>query len=304
MTDIIYMDIDGTLRDERHGIPESARKAVSQCMEKGIYIVICTGRNRGSIQEDVKSLNADGMISGGGCDIRFRGKVLSQSCFPAGLMKEMLEEIRAGELAVCAETDEEIYMDGKAARFYREDFEKKSSGVSDPDRMRAENKIRYEDNFSRIGPDIGRIHKICIIGRRDPAGQLEKRFAGNIETVQKKEWNGRYYIEILPRGCGKGDAVRLMNRYLRIEKRNSMSFGDGDNDADMLRATGIAVAVRGCSRRLLRYADSVCGPPGEDGIYRELVRRGIIDGEERGAPKIHEGQELKNSESGRKERRA
>ena len=64
VTDIIYLDIDGTLRDERRGIPESAKRAVQKCMDNGIFIVICTGRNPGSIQEDVKLLRTDGVISG------------------------------------------------------------------------------------------------------------------------------------------------------------------------------------------------------------------------------------------------
>ena len=49
MTKIIYLDIDGTLRDERLGIPESAETALRICREQGILIVICTGRNQISI---------------------------------------------------------------------------------------------------------------------------------------------------------------------------------------------------------------------------------------------------------------
>lgn len=281
MTDIIYMDIDGTLRDEKYGIPESARKAVEKCMEKGIFIVICTGRNRGSIQEDVKNLNADGIISGGGCDIRFRGRVLRQEYFKVRLLGEFLEVIRKKRLGAVLEAEREIYMNEKAALFYREDFRKKAAGAPDPEKMRQENKIRYEDNFLQLWRDSGRIHKICLIGNADHISHVEKKFSKDIEIVQKKEWNRQCYIEILPRGCGKGAAVKFMNRYLKIAKEDSMSFGDGDNDVEMLRAAGTGIAVRGCSGNLLKYADSLCSPPMEDGIYRELVRRKIIEVEER-----------------------
>lgn len=303
MPDIIYFDIDGTLRDEKHRIPESTRWAVEKCMEKGIYIVICTGRNRGSIQEDIKRLNTDGIISGGGCDIRFRGKILRQEHFSSRLLREFLQVIRTQKLAVSVEAEKEIYMNEKAALFYKKDFERKTSGASNPEKMKAENKIRYEDNFSQLGRDMGGIHKICIIGQPAPVGQVERQFSEDIEIVQKKEWNGQCYIEILPRGCGKGVAVEFLNQYLRIERKNSISFGDGDNDAEMLRASGIGIAVRGCSGQLLRYADSLCDPPMEDGIYTELVRRKIIDGEEKGAPYQKGVQGLKNCKNYRMERR-
>lgn len=58
-----------------------------------------------------------------------------------------------------------------------------------------------------------------------------------------------------------------------------MSFGDGDNDVDMLKASGTGIAVRGGSRKLTECADAVCESPMDDGIYRELKRRGILSGE-------------------------
>ena len=60
-----------------------------------------------------------------------------------------------------------------------------------------------------------------------------------------------------------------------------MSFGDGDNDIEMLKAAGTGIAVANGSRKLLECADAVCEPPMEDGIYKELVRRGIIEPDEK-----------------------
>lgn len=59
MTEIIYLDIDGTLRDEREGIPESVVWALNECRKNKIQIVICTGRNQTSIQDDVMKLPWD-----------------------------------------------------------------------------------------------------------------------------------------------------------------------------------------------------------------------------------------------------
>ena len=277
MTDIIYIDIDGTLRDEQNGIPESARTAVRKCREKRILVVICTGRNQGSIQEDVRQLETDGVISGGGCDIRFKGEILKQEYFPVRILGEVLEVIRKKRFGASLEAEEDIYMNGKASLFYKEDFEKKAAEVCNAEKMRSDNKIRYENNFSQLWKSSRKIHKICLIGSREQINEVQKQFAEETETAQKKEWNGQYYIELLPAGCGKGDAVRFLNRYLDIRKENSMSFGDGENDAEMLKASGTGIAVKGCSEELLKYADSVCGTPAEDGIYRELVRRNIIE---------------------------
>ena len=82
--------------------------------------------------------------------------------------------------------------------------------------------------------------------------------------------------EFLPRDCGKGSALRMVNRYLGIPRAGSLCFGDGANDLDMFRAAGTRVAVRGSCPALVQLADSLCGPPSESGIAQELVRRHIL----------------------------
>ena len=281
MTEIIYMDIDGTLRDERQGIPKSAEIAVQKCRREGVLVVICTGRNPGTIQEDVRCLDADGMISGGGCYIEFHGNPLKKEYFQMRILADFLEFIRKKRLGASLEAEQNIYMNAGAAEFYQEDFERKIWDDREAQRCRKENKIRYKDNFQELWKERGKIHKICLMGGRDEIEQAQKRFGEAAETVQKKEWNGKWYIELLPKFCGKGYAVEFLNRYLRISREKSMSFGDGDNDIEMLKAAGTGIAVAGGSRRILECADAVCEPPLEDGIYKELVRRGVIEPDEK-----------------------
>ena len=83
-----------------------------------------------------------------------------------------------------------------------------------------------------------------------------------------------------------------------------MSFGDGDNDVDMLKASGIGIAVRGGSRKLTEYADAVCESPMDDGIYRELKRRGIISGQNDTAERREKKTEEREKEICAEERRA
>ena len=150
-----------------------------------------------------------------------------------------------------------------------------------------ENRIRYEDNFSELWKESGKIHKICIIGPKQDIDRIAEHFEEKSEIAQKIEWNGLWYIELLPAGCGKGEAVDFLNDRLGISREESMGFGDGENDIGMLRSVGIGVAVEGAGEGLLKYADSICEKPVDDGIYRELVRRNVIR-EEIGQNRIKE----------------
>ena len=216
------------------------------------------------------------LLAAGGCDIRFQGKILAQKYFSMKLLGEILEAVRKRKLGAALEAETEIYMNGKAAGFYQEDFGRKIYGCENAQQIREKNKIRYEDNFSQLWKDCEKIHKICLWGTKDHIQEITKKFLPDVQVVQEKEWNQSWYLELLPRGCGKGKAVKFLNRYLNIKKEDSMSFGDGDNDIEMLKASGIGIAVQGGSEELIKYADSVCGSPKENGVFLELCRRGIL----------------------------
>ena len=278
MIRIIYLDIDGTLRDEEKGVPKSAVQALLKCRESGIQIVVCTGRNPGSIQDDVWALNPDGVISGGGCYISFQGKRLRERYFSEGLLKDTVSMAQELSLSLAMETEQHIYMDDEASRFYQEDFQHKICGCSKnrSGEVFTQNKISYEANLNQLWESAEKIHKACIFGKRHDIDQVEKKLAQAAEPVQKKEWNGRWYLELLPKGCQKGEAVTWLNSWLGISRSDSMSFGDGENDIAMLKATGAAVAMGDSSPLVRRYASYVCEPAAEDGIYKELIRQGII----------------------------
>lgn len=287
MVQIIYLDIDGTLRDEQMGIPESAVRAVHRCREKGIRIIICTGRNTGSIQEDVWELPIDGVISGGGCCIRYQGKTLVERHFPEELAGEIITMASHRKLSLAVETEQKIYMDHNACEFYKKDFQHKISrssckhvGVENSTGygmvIQQQNRIDYRDNFNELENSSPPIHKICMFGEMDSIDRTERELQQAAEVIQKREWNGQWYLELLPKGCDKGSTVSWLNHRLGIPKCRSMSFGDSENDIAMMRATGIAVAVGNSSPMVQKYASSVCKTVLEDGIYRELVKRNII----------------------------
>lgn len=278
MVRIIYLDIDGTLRDEAAGISARTKTALQQCQTTGIRIVACTGRSPGSIQEDVLALGLDGVISGGGCYIQYQKERLFSRYLPPSIIEQFLVCADTCQLGISLELERELYMNSDMADFYRADACSKFAGHNDAEieRLFYRNKLSYRDTITRYCPGRDLVHKICVIGCRERMKELQGRLSGCIQVIQDRLWNGKWYLECLPVGCSKGAAVEQLNRFLHIPRECTMSFGDGGNDIDLLQAVGTGVAVAGGDPRLLRLADSVCEPPAKDGIYKELSRRKII----------------------------
>lgn len=278
MVRIIYLDIDGTLRDEVTGISVKTKAALQQCQISGIQVVACTGRSPDCIQEDVLALGLDGIISGGGCYIRYGNEPLFSRHLSSLIVKRFLAYAAIYQLGISLELEKGIYMNDSMADFYKTDFHKKFSGYSSIEiaELLRRNKLCYQDTIARYRPEKDLVHKICVIGEHERLKELQSRLTGSIQVIQDQPWDGKWYLECLPAGCSKGTAVKWLNRFLHIPREYSMSFGDGGNDIDLLQAVGIGVAVEGGDPRLLRLADSVCEPPARDGIYKELARRNII----------------------------
>lgn len=278
MVKAIFLDIDGTLRDERQGVPASAARAIGICRETGIRIVICTGRNMASIQPDVGRLEVDAIIAGGGCLIMDEGVVKKDSCFRYEEIKSILDDLARHKVPYALENQERIFMNQAACLWFQKDFEEKLRGLDHTEkaRRRLENGICYRDTMGEYRPDSDRIHKICIWSPPRMALEMADK-AGRAGTiVQQGERDGWWYLETLPPGCTKGTAIREWCGLYDINPKDTMSFGDGKNDIDMLLATGVGVAMEDGDEELKACAASICGTAMEDGIYRELVRRNII----------------------------
>ncbi|MBT9776434.1 Cof-type HAD-IIB family hydrolase [Clostridium sp. MCC353] len=279
MTEIIFFDIDGTLRDEALGIPKSVEKAFFQCRKTGYRLVICTGRSMGTIQEDVLSLGADGYITGGGCRIQYGDTVIKDMIFPADMIQTVLRALtKRTDTGFTMESGEAVFMNSRAAAL----LEKRNREVG----IRSQGgNIIYQDNIKALDAGKNRIHKICLWGSSRDFLDTKEMLKGEMELVQTSVWGKYHYYELIPKGCQKGGAIRELCGYLNIPLSRTMSFGDGKNDIEMLKATRISAAMENGDKELFPYADLICREPMKDGIYWALVETGVIPGEEAGTGK-------------------
>ncbi|ECV9893826.1 TPA: Cof-type HAD-IIB family hydrolase [Salmonella enterica subsp. enterica serovar Mississippi] len=72
-------------------------------------------------------------------------------------------------------------------------------------------------------------------------------------------WSWHHQLDILQKGCSKGQSLARYAQQQHIAMREVMAFGDNDNDAEMLRLAGLGVAMGNASARAKVYADSVIG---------------------------------------------
>ena len=85
-----------------------------------------------------------------------------------------------------------------------------------------------------------------------------------------------FYLEIFPRRINKGQGLCDICRILKIDVRNSIAFGDSENDIHMLKAAGIGIAMKNAEMDVKKASDMSTLSNNEDGIPYALRALNVI----------------------------
>ena len=69
--------------------------------------------------------------------------------------------------------------------------------------------------------------------------------------------------------------LKFIEKY-DLKTENSIAFGDGNNDREMLQYAGIGVALNNGSEGIKAAADYVTSDIDDDGIFKALQHLGIL----------------------------
>lgn len=118
---------------------------------------------------------------------------------------------------------------------------------------------------------------VLMYWSRVPAAELAGSVAlfsaavGEAMDVVDSGFGGPYgYFDVVQRGVSKATGVSVLMERFGIAREEVMAFGDGGNDAAMLRLAGCGVAMGNATDELKAIADRVCDPCDEQGVLKVL----------------------------------
>ena len=80
-------------------------------------------------------------------------------------------------------------------------------------------------------------------------------------------------LDFMPKGCDKGLAVKALADIWGIKPEECVATGDELNDAPMLKAAGLGVAMKNGREELKTIADAVTDADNDHGGVGETIRR-------------------------------
>ena len=270
---LIAFDLDGTLLDDDKHLPAENLAALQAAHAQGIFLVPATGRILKALPEE---LLAPGL---------FRYFIFANGALVYDLQEQQaLYRARIEpELAVRLCT----YMDTLPVLYdcYRGDCGYMTQWMYEraPEFFETEPHIlKLIKSLRRPVPEL----KQKILEDRLPLEKLQMFFrpehmderARQLELVPQlfpeliASSSLRNNIEINSARAGKGNALRALCEKLDLDTSESVAFGDGLNDADMLRAAGRGCAMQNAVPAVKEAADVIVETNNEAGVGKEIFR--------------------------------
>lgn len=252
----LFFDIDGTLASPRdHSIHPQDIESFRQLRDKGYKVFIATGRDL-LIPEEARVLDPVRPFLTGFIDVNGQHCALADG-----------SEISSHPLA-----DEDFLP-------LREECEKHHLSmlyrVGNVNHL-TELTFRVERYWAQMGlpipeirpmdPGIHNIPKLCIHASPEDEAKW-------LTPHMNHTWTARItedLIDLIPNGSGKSSGLREICAYFGIDPSETMAFGDGQNDMDLMHAAGIAVAMENGAANIKAIAHHVTGTPDQAGITQAL----------------------------------
>ncbi|MBQ9209371.1 MAG: HAD-IIB family hydrolase [Oscillospiraceae bacterium] len=271
---VLFIDIDGTIRDYTRGIIPSAVAAMKRAREKGHILILCTGRSVGMIPKDVPMELFDGAVTGGGCSAVYRGEVLRDASIDPAVAARYRRYFEENSCPYGFETKLGIFMTHELSEIYRYAlFAGEDPAKSDKPGLRSES-IRLDmtiEDYDRISPPVTKL-SFCLDRAQNESFEVDSslsmiRYGGAP--------NGLIHCEMVAKHCDKGSALRMLCEREGFAIEDTAAFGDSMNDAAMFAAAGIAFCMGNGSADAKEFADEVSDTHLNGGFDKALKKIGI-----------------------------
>ena len=100
-------------------------------------------------------------------------------------------------------------------------------------------------------------------------------FMAHVPGCRAVRWSEEF-VDILPATGGKVNGLQETLNHLGLTRENSIAFGDGGNDTEMLAFAGIGVAMGNAWPDARAAADYITTDVDKDGIWNALEHFGLL----------------------------
>lgn len=271
---LIVADVDGTLLDSRHQLPERVATSMRAIQRHGIAVALATGKMLASVEPLVAAMDLQGpQITLNGAAL-----VLAQTGEPL-----VYHPLRPDDRRFAIETVRTVAPEVLITHFMLDHIL-----LDEPDHPLLSVLLSYGEKKvepvpSLLADDLPPAAKILLVGTREQLADLRRVVTPILESRVTITTTAPDFLEFFDPSAGKGHGLDALLDVLKLPHEAVIAIGDGENDISLFERAGLSVAMSNANAAVRQAADLVIGGNDEASVadfLEELLRvRTTIAGE-------------------------
>jgi Cof subfamily protein (haloacid dehalogenase superfamily) len=254
----VFFDIDGTLISfKTNKIPESTQNSIKKLREKGIKVIVATGRSINTLAH-ISHIEFDGFITfNGGYCATTDGEILYKQIINPDDIQNLINYAENSPLSFSLMYEDKVEINDATPEVVG---------------MYAHVNLPVPPIHDKENIDIKNVLQANIFLGPDQEEEFMK-------TVMPNSTASRWtplFADVNPGGVSKQIGVETFCRHFGIEVSETMAFGDGGNDITMLKFTKVGVAMGNANDNVKEIADYITEDVDNDGIEKALIHFGLL----------------------------
>ena len=271
---VIIMDVDGTLTNSKKVVTEKTKNALIKAQELGAILVLASGRPTSGLMDLARELK---MNENNGLLVSFNGskvvdcetnEVLFNQTMSIEEGQAVLEHMKKFNVKPMIDKGDYMYVNDV---FNNEVMLNGSPfNIIQYEARGGKFKLCEKDDLAAFAGYP--LNKILTAGDPEYLQENYKEMMEPFKDTLSCMFTADVYFEFTAKGIDKAKALDSVLIPMGYKKEEMIAFGDGHNDASMVKYAGIGVAMANAVDDLKAIADEVTLSNEEDGISYTLSK--------------------------------
>jgi len=260
----IVLDLDGTALAPGGKLNERTIRAIKACSERGLKVIINTGRTVDSTEPFRAALGIEGLM------IYCNGAMIFDMPEDRPVRTILLDKEVASFCARLAK-DLNVY----CQVFFPSDKEKnKTVIITESESPEREMYFKHAGRRAVLGvlkellsrPDLDGCIKAMFLAEPDVLESLRSKIAERFGNSIYMALTLKTFLEVMNAGVSKGNGLQFVMEQYSLKREEVLAFGDEENDLPMFAVAGFSAAPGNAKDSVKAAANIVIGSNAEDGV--------------------------------------
>ncbi|MCF0148113.1 MAG: HAD family phosphatase [Clostridium sp.] len=271
---VIIMDVDGTLTNSKKVITDKTRNALIKAQDLGIKLVLASGRPTSGLLDLAKELKMD---ENNGLLVSFNGskvvdcennKVLFDETMSIEEGQAVLEHMKNFKVKPMIDKDDYMYVNDVFDNSIN--YKGKPFNIIQYESRGGKFKLCEKDDLAAFADYP--LNKILTAGDPEYLQANYKEMMEPFKDTLNCMFTADFFFEFTAKGIDKARAIDSVLIPMGYKREEIIAFGDGHNDASIVKYAGIGIAMDNAVDDLKAIADEVTLSNEEDGIAYTLSK--------------------------------